>query len=90
MFYFSVEPEDENNHLYTRTEEDVMDRNGQIESYYGYQDLPYVCKVEAKNAPYNEECDVYAKGTSKHLEDGLWPSRCAQQCDQRSRERHLC
>ncbi|XP_073943665.1 uncharacterized protein isoform X2 [Choristoneura fumiferana] len=57
----NLQPEDRSNPYHNEPDNDVMNRNGQIESYHGYRDLPFVCKVEAKSAPYNEECDVYAK-----------------------------
>ncbi|XP_073943669.1 uncharacterized protein isoform X3 [Choristoneura fumiferana] len=38
----------------------VVNRRGKIEKTTGRQQLPFVCKVAAKDAPYNEECGVYS------------------------------
>lgn len=75
-----VSPEDEINypdanlvdsdgtwHFYPSLAHDcaVLSRRGDIEKVNCFQQLPFVCKVEAKNAPYDSHCDVLASG--KHL-----------------------
>ncbi|XP_047988038.1 secretory phospholipase A2 receptor-like isoform X3 [Leguminivora glycinivorella] len=39
---------------------EVVNREGQIESSICYFELPFICKVNAKDAPYNEECGTYS------------------------------
>ncbi|XP_063359264.1 secretory phospholipase A2 receptor-like [Cydia amplana] len=39
---------------------EVVNREGQIESSLCYFELPFICKVNAKDAPYNEECGTYS------------------------------
>ncbi|XP_026329567.1 uncharacterized protein LOC113237358 isoform X1 [Hyposmocoma kahamanoa] len=39
---------------------DVLTRQGKVERTYYYRQLPYICKVEARDAVYDGQCDVYA------------------------------
>jgi hypothetical protein len=41
---------------------DVVNRKGETETAPCFTLLPFICKVEAKDAPYNSECDVFGKG----------------------------
>ncbi|CAH0604910.1 unnamed protein product [Chrysodeixis includens] len=40
---------------------DVVTRKGEVETMPCYQRLPFICKVDAKDAPYDRHCDVYGK-----------------------------
>ncbi|KAI5641738.1 lectin c-type domain-containing protein [Phthorimaea operculella] len=41
---------------------DVIDRRGEVKTTPCYYRHPFVCKVAATEAPYDEHCDVYATG----------------------------
>lgn len=42
---------------------DVATRSGDIETIACFRELPFICKVAAKDAPYDQHCGVY--GNSK-------------------------
>ncbi|RVE44445.1 hypothetical protein evm_010922 [Chilo suppressalis] len=44
---------------------EVVTRHGKIEATYCSRRLPFICKVPARDAPYNSECGVYSKGYIK-------------------------
>ncbi|KAJ0180723.1 hypothetical protein K1T71_004127 [Dendrolimus kikuchii] len=48
---------DDNMHI--DSDEEVLSRSGQVESYSRFHSLPFICKVEAKNAPYDSHCKVF-------------------------------
>ncbi|KAL0894174.1 hypothetical protein ABMA27_014200 [Loxostege sticticalis] len=48
-----------------RRECEVMTREGEVESMDCFRSLPFICKVEAKDAPYNKECKVYGRDFQK-------------------------
>ncbi|KAL0894170.1 hypothetical protein ABMA27_014199 [Loxostege sticticalis] len=61
----NLQPEenDKEDEWYKPREYLVLSRAGEIETYLtGWQPLPFVCKVDAKSAPYDPNCDVYATG----------------------------
>nr|AFC35299.1 immunlectin A [Antheraea pernyi] len=41
---------------------DVVTRQGDVDSFPCYRQLPFICKVEAKDAPYDEHCHVFGTG----------------------------
>ncbi|KAL4711973.1 hypothetical protein ACJJTC_011280 [Scirpophaga incertulas] len=41
---------------------DAVDRSGEIVNLQCYQRHPFMCKVTARDAPYDRVCDVYALG----------------------------
>ncbi|PZC84662.1 macrophage mannose receptor 1 [Helicoverpa armigera] len=54
-----LDPEDDD--IEETGECDVVTRDGDIETMYCYRDLPFICKVEAKDAPYDPHCNVFGK-----------------------------
>lgn len=52
----------DNSDLLDATGCDVVTRKGEIDTLPCYHRLPFICKVEAKDAPYDRHCDVYGKG----------------------------
>ncbi|XP_063620511.1 uncharacterized protein LOC134792958 [Cydia splendana] len=40
---------------------EVVTRNGDIESTGCWRDAPFICKVDASSAPYDEQCGTYGK-----------------------------
>ncbi|XP_037295649.1 C-type lectin domain family 4 member M [Manduca sexta] len=40
---------------------DVVTRTGEVETYPCYRELPFICKVDARDAPYDNHCGVYAR-----------------------------
>ncbi|KAJ0180722.1 hypothetical protein K1T71_004126 [Dendrolimus kikuchii] len=50
---------------------DVMRRDGEVESISScFERLPFICKVDVKDAPYDSHCDVYATGYHHYPEVG--------------------
>ncbi|KAJ2952875.1 hypothetical protein O0L34_g7240 [Tuta absoluta] len=60
MIQFSEE--EEPSRWGTTIECDVVDRKGELKSTPCYNRRPFVCKVTATDAPYDEHCNVYATG----------------------------
>lgn len=48
--------------------------NGEIDELPCHRNLPFVCMVKAKNAPYDELCDVNSQGT-KNYQNFVSPSK---------------
>uniref|UniRef100_A0A2A4J067 C-type lectin domain-containing protein n=1 Tax=Heliothis virescens TaxID=7102 RepID=A0A2A4J067_HELVI len=40
---------------------EVATRDGELEMMYCYRDLPFICKVDAKDAPYDKHCNVFGR-----------------------------
>lgn len=49
---------------------EVITRRGEVESLSCYSPWPFICKVDAKDAPYDVNCDIYGTGKYKTLS---WP-----------------
>lgn len=45
----------------------VVNRGGKFGNTTSSQELPFVCKVASKDAPYNKECGVYSNGNHTNL-----------------------
>lgn len=49
---------------------EVGTRSGAIETAMCYRNLPFICKVDAKDAPYDEHCHVYGRNYKYHSSVG--------------------
>ncbi|KAM3963069.1 C-type lectin 11 [Aphomia sociella] len=40
----------------------ILTRHGELESYRCTHSIPFICKVDANEAPYDDACDIYGNG----------------------------